>query len=67
MVAAAEQDQVAELRRATVRPMLQVMAVRPIGGTIAAGEPAASVAHDKRSPERGRHRPHRAAGVKRLA
>jgi hypothetical protein len=51
MVAAAEENQVAELGLAALSPMREVMAVGPVGRPIAARKAAAAVAHDPGAPD----------------
>ncbi len=49
VMAAAEQDQVAQLRLAAVGPMDDVMGVSPLWRPVTAGKPAASVPLPERS------------------
>jgi hypothetical protein len=53
VVAPAQQARVGKGRLATVDPVDEVVAVAPVGWSVAAGEPAPSVANDQRSTQRG--------------
>ena len=54
VVLGAQQHQVVQGGRAAVGPVPDVVGVAPAGGSAAAGERAAAVAHDQRPPQRGR-------------
>src|SRR5260370_7030615 len=64
MVPATQKDQVVEGGRSAIRPMLDVMRIRPRRRAVAAREPAALVSRDDCTPRRTRHH---AAGVVGLA
>ena len=51
MVASAEQARVGKFGLAAIDPVNQMVAVTPIGRPVAAGETAASVADDQRTPQ----------------
>lgn len=55
MVTSAKQAGVSKVRFAAIDPVNQVVAIAPIGRTVAAGEPASSVADDQRTAEGGRN------------
>src|SRR5260370_21896128 len=55
MMAAAEQDQVGEIRRTAICPMFDVVRVGPSRWTVATRESAAFVSGDQRTSRRTRH------------